>query len=73
MGMSFFKTPNGMQAPQNSQQSVLAQFSEFASNFQKNFNCTPQQKVQELLNSGQMTRQEFEQYSQIANRLTGRK
>ena len=36
-------------------------------------NINPEQKVQELLNSGQMTQQQFNQFAAIANMLTGRK
>ena len=32
----------------------------------------PQQKVQELLNSGQMSQQQFEQLRQMANQITGK-
>ena len=41
---------------------VMSQFNQFRSTFQGD----PQQKVQELLNSGQMSQQQFEQLSQMA-------
>lgn len=33
---------------------------------------TPQTRVQQLMQSGAMTQQQFNQFAQIANRLTGR-
>lgn len=41
---------------------ILQQFLQFKSNFQGD----PQQKVQELLNSGQMTQEQFNQLSVMA-------
>jgi len=41
---------------------VLNQFYQFRSTFQGN----PQQKVQELLNSGQMSQEQFNQLSEMA-------
>lgn len=37
--------------------------------FKKNFQGDPQQKVQELLNSGQMTQAQFNQLSQMAQQF----
>lgn len=51
----------------------MKNFNNFAQQFQtQNRNVTPQQKVQELLNSGQMTQQDFDQLRDIANKITGR-
>lgn len=33
---------------------------------------TPQARVQQLIQSGQMSQQQFNQFAQIANQLTGR-
>lgn len=51
-------------------------------NFQNQFNAfkqqfmmsgiSPQEKVQQLLNSGQMTQQQFDQLRMIANQITGK-
>ena len=49
-------------------------------NFQRQFQnfqnqmrgINPQQKVQEMLNNGQMSQQQFNQLRNIVNRLTGR-
>lgn len=34
---------------------------------------TPQARVSQLIQSGQMTQQQFNQFAQIANQLTGRR
>lgn len=47
------------------------QFNQFQQNVQ-NQGINPQQKVQELLNSGQMSQQQFEQIRQLANQITGK-
>lgn len=45
-------------------------FNDFARTFQ-NGNSNPQQMVQNLLNSGRMTQDQFNQFRNIANQLTG--
>lgn len=45
-------------------------FNQFQQNLPQGFN--PQSKVQELLNSGQMTPQQFEWFRRIADSITGR-
>ena len=37
--------------------------------FAKNLNCDPKQKVQELVNSGQMSQSQYNALSNIANML----
>lgn len=54
--------------PQKFQQTL----NNYAQNFMAHMSCTPEQKVQELLASGQMTQAQFNQLSAFANRLTGR-
>lgn len=49
----------------NNQNHILSQFNSFKSQFQGD----PQQKVQELLNSGQMTQEQFNQLSQMAQQF----
>jgi hypothetical protein len=56
-------------SPQPQQANKLQQFQQFINNFRGN----PQQKVQELLQNGQMTQEQFNQYSNIANQIIGRK
>ena len=53
---------------------MLQKFNDFAQNFQRNFgNADPKQLVQNLLNSGQMTQSQFNQFSNIANQLLGKR
>lgn len=54
--------------PQQFQQTL----NNYAQNFMSNMACTPEQKVRELLDSGRMTQEQFNQLSSLANRLTGR-
>ena len=49
-----------------------AQFNAFKQRFMMQNNVTPQQKVQELLDSGQMTQQQFDQLRMLANQITGK-
>lgn len=59
---------------QNGQNSnnILQNFGAFVQNFRRNSSMTPQQKVQELLSSGQMTQEQFNQLGQMANQILGR-
>lgn len=50
----------------NSQPSMVEEFNKFVSNFRGD----PRQKVEELLRTGQMTQDQFNQYSQMANNLS---
>lgn len=52
---------------------TMNKFAQFVSQFKQMSNCSPQERVQQLLNSGQMSQEQFNQFAQIANRLTGRK
>ncbi len=45
----------------------------FGQNFNMQNNCTPEQKVQQMLQSGQMTQEQFDQFSEIATKITGRR
>ena len=51
--------------PMNNAMQMIAQFKQFKQNFQGN----PKQKVMELLNSGQMTQAQFNQYQQMAQQF----
>ena len=53
---------------QNIQQ-MKSQFEQFRKNFQGN----PQQKVQELLNSGKMSQEQFNQLQKMAQNMFGAK
>lgn len=48
------------------------QFNQFVQQFRQPGAMSPQQIVQNMLNSGQMTQQQFNQIRDIANRITGR-
>ena len=49
-------------------QKLMKQFNNFAQNFQQQFNG---QNPQQMLNSGQMTQAQFNQYREIANKFLG--
>ena len=53
-------------------QNMMAQFQQFRQQIQQQ-GINPQQQVQELLRSGKMSQQQFEQYRQIAQMFTGMK
>lgn len=53
---------NQAQGPFNNMSNVINQFNQFQSTFQGD----PKQKVQELLNSGQMSQEQFNQLSSMA-------
>lgn len=51
----------------------MGQFQQFMSAFQQfkaNFKGDPQQEVQRLLNSGQMSQQQYNQLQQMANQMS---
>ena len=48
------------------------QFNLFKQNFMMQNNVSPQEKVQQLLNSGQMTQEQFDRLRAIANQITGK-
>jgi hypothetical protein len=53
---------------------LMQQFNTFRQNWlQQNPNVSPQQAVQNLLNSGKMSQQQFEQFRNIANSFSGMK
>lgn len=54
--------PGNSFGPFGNMMNMMQQFNQFRSTFQGN----PQQKVQELLSSGQMTQEQFNQLSQMA-------
>ena len=47
----------------------IAQLVRDAKNFRKSFAGNPKDEVQRLLNSGQMSQQQFNQFSQIAQQV----
>lgn len=53
----------------NNMQNFMNQFNQFKQNFG---NQNPQQVVQQLLDSGRMSQQQFNQLSQLANMIMGK-
>lgn len=49
----------------------LSQFNQFKQKFQQS-GTDPRAKVQELLNSGQMTQEQFNMFRMMANQITGK-
>lgn len=76
-----FQTQQTLQ-PQSTGNPVLDMFGNF-NNFQQQFNqfatqirnsnTNPQEAVQRMLNSGQMSQEQFNRLSQMANMITGHK
>lgn len=64
MSNPLFQQLGGNQPNNNN---LLARFRQFKSRFQGD----PQQKVQELLNSGKMTQAQFNQLAQMAEQFKG--
>lgn len=58
---------NQLGGSQQNNNSLLARFRQFKSQFSGD----PQQKVQELLNSGKMTQAQFNQLAQMAEQFKG--
>ena len=69
MGNPFYnhnQNPAPMQnGPFGNMANMMKQFQQFRTNFQGD----PKQKVQELLNSGQMSQQQFNRLSQLAQQF----
>lgn len=45
----------------------------FGQQFNMQNNCTPEQKVQQMIQSGQMSQEQFDRFSEIATQITGRR
>lgn len=78
----FMPNQNGPQmSPQAPQQTPamtgpfaqLQAFQQFADQFRQTSTKSPQQVVQDLISSGRMSQDQFNQLSAIANQLTGRR
>lgn len=69
MGNPLFNNfgPSG-QAPQNPVNNMLGFMKQF-NQFKSQFRGDPRQKVQELLSSGQMTQEQFAQFSEMAKQF----
>ena len=55
----------GNQPPNNGLMQIMAQ----AQNLQKTFNGNPKEEVERLLNSGQMSQDQFNKFAQMANQI----
>lgn len=64
MGNPFYRQPRINNAPSNN---MMSQFNQFARTFQGD----PKQTVANLLQSGQMSKEQFNQFSQMANAFRG--
>ena len=64
MANSLF-TQFGNQPPNNGLMQIMAQ----AQDLQKTFNGNPKQEVERLLNSGQMSQDQFNKFAQMANQI----
>lgn len=62
-----FQTNSRNAIPQNIQQMLNSLASQI-----RQMGMTPEQLVRQKIQNGEMTQAQFEQYSQIANQLTGR-
>lgn len=51
------------------QPNPITQIMQEAQNFRNSFKGNPREEVQKLLNSGQMSQSQFNQYSQIAQQV----
>lgn len=75
-GLPMMPNPMGMggmpmQQPQQPQ-FPMNQLYSFAQQFQtQNPQMDPRYMVQQMINNGQMTQQQYNQYREIANRMTG--
>lgn len=59
------------QPPQ--QNPMQSKFMEFVTNFRRTSNQSPEEVVKQLLNSGQMTQEQFNSYRNMANMLTNKR
>ena len=60
-----FNILNGGMQPQNPMINMMTQLNQFRQTFQGN----PKQQVQQLLNSGRMSQEQFNQLSQMATQI----
>lgn len=55
------------------QNGFLSRLNSFGQQFRQQNSCTPEQKVYELLDSSQMSQEQFNTFANIATALTGRR
>ena len=51
---------------------MTQQFNSFVQGLDQNVRQSPQQMVQQLINSGRMSQAQFEQFRKLANQFTGK-
>lgn len=61
--------PNNLYNSMNRQTNPLEQLAQQAIDFRKQFTGNPRQEVERLLQTGQMSQAQFNQYSQIAQQV----
>ena len=61
--------PNPLYQAMGNQSNPMAELIRQAKEFKNSFNGNPKEEVQRLLNSGQMSQQQFNQLSQIAQQV----
>ena len=54
------------------QQNFQQRFAQFANQFRQSNTNSPEAVVRQMISSGQMTQEQFNQYRTIANQITGR-
>ena len=69
MGNPFYNQNQNPAPMQNGPFANMANLMRQIQQFKANFQGDPKQKVQDLLNSGQMSQQQFNQFSQLAQQL----
>ena len=69
MASPLFNTFGNSPQPGNNLFSNMSNFLTRFNQFRQNFNGDPQQMVQQMLNSGKMTQEQFNQASNLANQL----
>lgn len=75
MGNSLFNMFNANQnggVPDLGNPQMNQQFGNFLQGLDANVRNSPYQTVQQLINSGRMSASQFEQFRQMANRMTGK-
>ena len=60
---------NEFQPQQNNPLSQMGNFINQFNQFRSNFTGNPEQQVKELINSGRMSQDQFNQFAQMANQL----
>lgn len=69
---NFMMSPMMNQQPSIGNPNFMNQIQQFSNNFQQMYpNMDPRMKVQELINTGQMSQQQYNMFRQMVNSITG--